>query len=1036
MDARYFLALQIDEMITASEDSFGRESTDLGAKRLTKWKTSSAFSQEEVWQKYLNSLGIRESELVRVLSATPKELQAAIPLPEWLMAFECARGAKQDESEQKNIGINGYLPVLWPWIKSYRQKLIDHLDLREKQAPGLVERNLVLTSFTDTLLAKLRRVLQKTLVLETNIARLENRLVGDTPEKRFENFLLSLHEPDTREKILVEYPCLVRDIIRILEQWLLANTEFLDRYYTDAKELPSFFSMEKLGPLQKVHGGAGDAHRNGRSVFILEFSQHKLVYKPRALAADLKFQSLLSWLSSDSLDYRTYAILDKGTYGWVEFVPFQEMQTQEQMERFYLRQGGLIALLYALGTTDMHLENVIASGEYPMVIDLETIFHPRFLPLSVEPFAEEIANERMQDSVMSIGILPAPVRSGGRTMDKSGLGATANQAMPVDIDGFVALGTDEVHVSKVPGRIGEIYSQPSLRGIRPDVHEYRIIVQKGFSQTYRYLREKKSELLAADGPLSVFRGIPIRAVVRPSATYASILSESSHPKMLRNSFQREFLFSQLWDEVRFMPAFEKLIPSERKQLFSGDIPYFMTSTDSKDLTGGDGTKIANALTISGFEVAMNRIQRMSEEDLAYQSWLIDAAFSSTNINGTFVRRFKPKPSLNYIEAACIVADRLAETAVRHRGTITWPCLVYDSGGSSEEEGSYRLGVCDYGLYRGQAGIALFLAQLAKLSGKDIYRQMAEESLATILEKKERWIHNASPGAFTGLAAYIYLFTHLGVLWNRSDLLDEAVSLLENFESNISNDTSLDIIGGSAGAIPVLLGLARIRPESKAKNLAIACGEKLVSESLLQGEEKGLYWKSLSMPRGFSHGATGIAWSLGKLFEATGEERYANAARLAMVYERNLLVSGIWSDIPGNEQSNYWCHGAPGIALGRLGMNPKIDPLVKADAEKALELMAANREISASILCHGDLGNMDSLIAAKRVFGADSKWAKLMEERSQIILADFNRFGWATPLPAYLAEPGLMMGLAGIGYGFLRLAKGDLIPSILGLDLPI
>ena len=42
------------------------------------------------------------------------------------------------------------------------------------------------------------------------------------------------------------------------------------------------------------------------------------------------------------------------------------------MVRFYRRQGALLALLYALEATDFHAENLIASGEFPVLIDLET----------------------------------------------------------------------------------------------------------------------------------------------------------------------------------------------------------------------------------------------------------------------------------------------------------------------------------------------------------------------------------------------------------------------------------------------------------------------------------------------------------------------------------------------------------------------------------------------------------------------------------------------------------------------------------------
>ncbi len=68
---------------------------------------------------------------------------------------------------------------------------------------------------------------------------------------------------------------------------------------------------------------------------------------------------------------------DRGAYGWTEFVEAQACDTPEQVQRFYERQGGYLALLYFLEATDFHLENLIAAGEHPVLVDLEALFHPR-----------------------------------------------------------------------------------------------------------------------------------------------------------------------------------------------------------------------------------------------------------------------------------------------------------------------------------------------------------------------------------------------------------------------------------------------------------------------------------------------------------------------------------------------------------------------------------------------------------------------------------------------------------------------------------
>src|SRR5262249_35687328 len=134
------------------------------------------------------------------------------------------------------------------------------------------------------------------------------------------------------------------------------------------------------GCLSQVSPGAGDFHRGGRSVIIATFDNDwKIVYKPHLLAVDVPFCEFLTALNrmGDHPPFKTAAVIDRGEYGWSEFVSSRPCDTLAQVRRFYQRQGGYLALLYFLEATDFHLENLIASGEDPILVDLEALFHPR-----------------------------------------------------------------------------------------------------------------------------------------------------------------------------------------------------------------------------------------------------------------------------------------------------------------------------------------------------------------------------------------------------------------------------------------------------------------------------------------------------------------------------------------------------------------------------------------------------------------------------------------------------------------------------------
>jgi lantibiotic modifying enzyme len=52
------------------------------------------------------------------------------------------------------------------------------------------------------------------------------------------------------------------------------------------------------------------------------------------------------------------------------------------------------------------------------------------------------------------------------------------------------------------------------------------------------------------------------------------------------------------------------------------------------------------------------------------------------------------------------------------------------------------------------------------------------------------------------------------------------------------------------------------------------------------------------------------------------------------------------------------------------------------------------------------------------------------------LASIEEQGWITGVPQGVETPGLMTGLAGIGYALLRLAAVEQVPSVLLLDPPL
>jgi lantibiotic modifying enzyme len=131
----------------------------------------------------------------------------------------------------------------------------------------------------------------------------------------------------------------------------------------------------------------------------------------------------------------------------------------------------------------------------------------------------------------------------------------------------------------------------------------------------------------------------------------------------------------------------------------------------------------------------------------------------------------------------------------------------------------------------------------------------------------------------------------------------------------------------------------------------------------------------------------------------------------------------------------WCHGAPGIGLARLrALQHLDDPEIRAEIDIALKTTLTQGFGGNHSLCHGDLGNLELLLQASQTLDVP-QWRAEVERIAATILTSIDQQGWRCGVPLEVETPGLMTGLAGIGYGLLRLAEPMRVPSVLTLEPP-
>jgi lantibiotic modifying enzyme len=399
-----------------------------------------------------------------------------------------------------------------------------------------------------------------------------------------------------------------------------------------------------------------------------------------------------------------------------------------------------------------------------------------------------------------------------------------------------------------------------------------------------------------------------------------------------------------------------------------------------------------------------------------------------------------------VDEALALEDQLLRQARRTPGgAVIWldPRSLRGTGARPASLGPH--------LYDGVMGVAFFLAALDRVAGTEERRDFILPALAPWRQQRERWGRQVEPrfslGGFNGLGGLVYGFLQIGRWLSEPELAEEAADLASLLTPDrIGADDALDVMGGCAGAALGLLALDRALPGPvqgwTPAERAVACGEHLLAcRASLDGGPRAWPARGGRPPRcGFAHGAAGIAFCLARLFERTGDRRFLEAAEEGVAFEHLYYhpEHGNWPS-PGATGPCFvsaWCSGAPGVALGRLGMLGRgADDAARQDLQAALETTLASSKLTGDSLCCGNPGRAEILLRAYEVLGEERFLRGAQDLASRMVARSREqdgRYGWFGPGDHRFA-PALFTGAAGVGYTLLRLARPSFLPCVLALE---
>jgi type 2 lantibiotic biosynthesis protein LanM len=1092
-------AATIDELL--NRDAFDvatgqKTDADLAARRLAAWCRSCASGDWALFSKRLAKDGLTFDHVLPRLSTVRSN--PAAPLPAWITDAQWIEAAlKKPSNDQTILWLHSagaplaFEHLLAPVVEAARQRLWAGLpqgaayNLTETAVAGLCH------SLAQRLSELAAPALYIRLVSSMSPAKESGRSPAEAgnrteelPSTEYNHFIADMRVGGFRQ-LFEAKPVLLRLLASVTRQWIETTQEFIRRLYIDLPNIREQLLRPAHDSLvTDVTGGLGDLHNSGHSVQLVRFADgNKILYKPKDLRLDALWTRVVDHLNSCApIDLRAPRVVAGDGYGWSEFIEHTECSDSRGFERFFRRAGAWLCLFHIFVGTDMHEENMIAAGDHPVPIDLETILQAAEEGDGIaiaERHAFELAGRKIADSVIITGLLPAYGRSPENTV--FGHGGLHNPQNQTPERTWENINTDAMKPVESWKNETGFKNIPLFDGQQARLGDFIDVLVAGY-EAYADFISGYRETTAGAALFDGFSGLPARRLLRPTRFYALLLERlKDHRNMADGaewSTHLDFI-TRLMDWDKPVDPWWPLLKAERVALAELNVPLFVSPTDTDEIADATGVTTRTG-ALPGLRRAQARFEKFDQEEVAWQSEVVRLSTSTvlrSDSSQAVPPEQIPSPDLRpssapdkavFVERAAQITQHLSRLAIRSGPGVAWIGLDW-----LRDSIVCQLAPLGADFYNGAPGVCVFLAAHAKLTGDESAAHLALAGVSALRHdlrsvNAARFARALGVGGSTGLGSVVYAFTVLSELLDNSDLLADAKNAASLFTSDlIAADRSFDVMEGSAGAILALLKLYRVTKDRDVLGRAMQCGEHLLKQRVAGpgGGKAWTGWGAGPQLNGMSHGAAGYAYALTALAAATGRNEFAHIAQECIEFENTSFSSSRdnWPDFRREDIENdafwpcQWCHGAGGIGLARMGTlirsrnggeqvwtgnvtgdflsPPRNDPsqeLLQRDIRRAVDCVEKAWPYPFDTLCCGSLGNIELLNEAARCFVGQER-ANLRDEAARrmmaIITAADARGDYRWDVGDRRFNLGLFRGLAGVGYTLLRQLDRDL-PNVL------
>ncbi len=709
----------------------------------------------------------------------------------------------------------------------------------------------------------------------------------------------------------------------------------------------------------------GDKHNGGKAVTLKYLDDGTpVICKPRNAKTEQVFNELLNGYKKLGLSYvpNGVEVLFAGEqYNEQAYVHHLPAQSAEDVRQYFFNCGVTVFLAYMLGSYDLHCENIIASLNSPVLVDLETLLSAETVKRNAVSGVADLSG-----SVLKSHILPNWIAVDSELRDCSGLTGTLNASKNI-----------------------LFYDNGPLMA-----YSYADTVISGFEKAYELSLKNKDHV---KGLIEKFGDCAFRQLLRPTDVYDRIIRfcgavdglqsrRAAAYALLARAYENDI------DPNRIKKA-EKLLSFEIESVLQGDVPLFVSQGNSTSLYNyKEEVLFEDFYGKSPVQCALGRLDSLNEQDMRSQTKIIRQALSAAKP----VTPNKPGTTKSS-DSISLVYDMLEKYVIP---AISSKWMLLDFGRAD----SLFLQSAGTGLYNGLLGILCFYAAayhktkqskyLEKLFDYyDSYRKITIENVAAIPLSDDSCSFSNGIGGQLSALYHIYELTGEKIFYN------DIINILNKISLQNVNIVNMEIMGGA-------VSLALILP--KADTPAAQSIARVLAPYLLQAEP------SLT---GMAHGAAGLALALSAVGATLNSNDYDEKIFKLLDFENSYYIEdeNNWQDLRYESRKSFmlgWCAGAPGIAMARKRMigytrNREIVKVCKEDIKRASHILCKADQLKRDSLCCGN----SALLAVCAFLGLENSriFAGL---ESRLKTFSLNMYH---PLDTCDINCGLMQGFAGVGY---------------------